>query len=128
MTDIAELQKEERIMLEVEEVPLEDLILLGDDKLINISIEYPREDQNGIIRTVKTKAKIKQLTLKELRNIDFEKITMNTAVTILNKALFKQDETPFGKDLIISLPVGVSIAITRKILEVSGVDTDKMGF
>ena len=107
---------------------MEDLILLGDDKLINISITYPYEDKEGMIHQVKTKAKIKQLTLKELRNIDFENINMNTMVNILNKSLYQQDETLFGKELILSLPVGVSAAITRKILEISGVDTDKMGF
>lgn len=128
MSNIEELQKEEQIILEVEEVPLEDLILLGDDKLINISITYPYEDKEGMIHQVKTKAKIKQLTLKELRNIDFENINMNTMVNILNKSLYQQDETLFGKELILSLPVGVSAAITRKILEISGVDTDKMGF
>ena len=43
--------------IEVEETNLEDLILLGEDKLINIIIEYPTE--NG---TTTAKAKIKQLT------------------------------------------------------------------
>lgn len=128
MANIEELQKEENIILEVEEVPLEDLILLGDDKLINISIKYPYEDENKMVHNVNTKAKIKQLTIKELRNIDFENINLNTMVTILNKALFKQDETPFGKELILNLPIGVSAAITKKILEISGVNTDKMGF
>lgn len=128
MSNIEELQKEENIILEVEEVPLEDLILLGDDKLINISITYPYEDKNKMIHNVTTKAKIKQLTLKELRNVDFENINLNTMVTILNKALFRQDETPFGKELILDLPIGVSAAITKQILEISGVNTDKMGF
>ena len=44
--------------IEVEETNLEDLILLGEDKLINVVIEYPTE--NG---RVTAKAKIKQLTI-----------------------------------------------------------------
>ena len=109
--------------IDVEETNLEDLILLGEDKLINIIIEYPTETD-----TVKVKAKIKQLTMKELRNIDVSNPSLETNVNILSKALFKQDETPFSKDLILALPVGVVNAITKEILKVSGVDREDMGF
>ena len=109
--------------IDVEETNLEDLILLGEDKLINIIIEYPTEND-----TVKVKAKIKQLTMKELRNIDISKPSLETNVNILSKALFKQDETCFSKELILALPVGVVNEITRKILEVSGVNREDMGF
>lgn len=127
MTNIEDLQKEELINLEVEEVNLEDLIILGDDKLINISITYP-EEREGTIKMVKTKAKIKQLKMKELRNIDANNLKLETAVTILQKALFKQDETVFSKELILNLPVGVCFAISNEILRISGVDEKQMGF
>ena len=109
--------------IEVEETNLEDLILLGEDKLINIEIEYPTDDGNR----VKAKAKVKQLTMKELRNMDFNNVTLETSIQILDKSLFKQDETPFGKELVLALPVGVVNAISQKILELSGMEQD-MGF
>ena len=109
--------------LEIEETNLEDLILLGEDKLINILIEYPTEDG----KHVKAKAKIKQLTMKELKNIDLNNVTAETSIQILSKSLFKQDGTTFSKDLIMSLPVGVVNAIANKIMEVSGAGQD-MGF
>lgn len=109
--------------IDVEETNLEDLIILGEDKLINILIEYPTE--NG---KVKVKAKIKQLTMRELRNIDLQNPTLETNVDILCKALFKQDETPFEKNLILALPVGVVNAISEEILKVSGVERKDMGF
>lgn len=109
--------------IDVEETNLEDLILLGEDKLINILIEYPTEND-----TVKVKAKIKQLTMKELRNIDVTKPSMETNVNILTKALFKQDETPFEKELVLALPIGVVNEIAKEILKVSGVDRKDMGF
>lgn len=109
--------------IDVEETNLEDLILLGEDKLINIIIEYPTEND-----TVKVKAKIKQLTMKELRNIDVSKPSLETNVNILSKALFKQDETPFEKELVLALPIGVVNEIATEILKVSGVDREDMGF
>jgi hypothetical protein len=109
--------------IEVEETNLEDLILLGEDKLINIEIEYPTEDG----KRIKAKAKIKQLTMKELRNMDYNNINLETSIQMLNKSLFKQDGTPFDEKLILELPVGVVTAISKKILEISGMDTD-MGF
>lgn len=119
---------DKKINIEVDEVSLEDLIVLGEDKLINISIEYPQETPDNLIEIVNTKAKIKQLTLKELRNIDLNNININTAIQILKKALFCQDGTPFSQELILSLPIGVSFAITREIMRISGVDEDQLGF
>lgn len=116
------------VNIEVDEVNLEDLIILGEDKLINILIEYPEEDGNGLMRLVRTKAKIKQLTLKELRNIDINNINVNTVANILSKALFKQDETSFSKELILAMPIGVSLAITKEIMKISGVDENQLGF
>lgn len=109
--------------IDVEETNLEDLIVLGEDKLINIIIEYPTEND-----TVKVKAKIKQLTMKELRNVDVSKPSLETNVNILTKALFKQDETPFEKELVLALPIGVVNEIAKEILKVSGVDREDMGF
>jgi hypothetical protein len=108
--------------IEVEEISLEDLILLGEDKLIDVLIEYPTE--NG---KLKAKAKIKQLTMKELKNIDLTKITAETSIKILEKALFKQDGTPFSKDLIMALPMGVVNALGNEIMRISGAGQD-MGF
>ena len=129
MTNINELREEELNSLnriEVEEVGLEELILLGEDKLVNILIEYPNVETGEI---VKAKAKIKQLTMKELRNIDLNRITLEISVDILTKSLFKQDGTPFSKELILNLPIGVVRKITNKILEISGVgDDDLKGF
>lgn len=111
--------------IEIEETNLEDLIILGEDKLINIIIEYPTDTGE----TIKAKAKIKQLTMKELRNIDLENITMETSVKILTKSLFTQDEKPFSKELILNLPIGVVRKVTTKILEISGVNNnDLAGF
>lgn len=107
--------------IEVDEVNLEDLIILGDSKLINISIEYPQED--GTI--TRTKAKIKQLTMKDLKNMDLKNINLDTTLKILEKCLYKQDETPYSKDLISFLPVGVANAISEEILKLSGVDLKK---
>lgn len=121
--DKSDLKKSPSI--EIEETSLEDLIVLGDDKLINILIEFPTA--NG--ETKQVKAKIKQLTLKELRNIDLNHITVDSTVSILQKALYTQNETPFTKEMIFSLPIGVTRKITQKILELSGVgDEDLKGF
>lgn len=117
--------------IEIDEINLEDAIVLGNDKLVNISIEYPRENEDGdVIETVKTRAKIKQLTMKELKNINVDRIDLESSVNILRKSLFKQDETPFSRELILNLPVGVSISITREILRISGVknEDDIKGF
>lgn len=108
--------------IEVEETNLEDLILLGEDKLISILIEYPTE--NG---SVKAKAKIKQLTMKELKNMDLSNPNIETSINILERALFQQDGSPFPKELILNLPVGVVNALGNKIMEVSGAEQD-MGF
>ena len=128
MTDISKLKENEINELnkvEVEEYSLEDLIVLGEDKLLNIIIEYPTE--TGETRTAK--AKIKQLTMKELKNIDLNNITLETSVKILTRSLYQQNETPFSRELILNLPIGVVRKITEKILELSGVrGNDLKGF
>ena len=117
-------KKANNLKIDVEDVSLEDMILLGEDKLIDIVIEYPSE--NGKTRV---KAKIKQLTMKELKNIDVRNPDLETSIEILEKALFKQDNTPFERELILALPVGVVTAVSEKIMEVSGVTRQNdMGF
>lgn len=105
--------------IKIEETNLEDLIILGEDRLIDIEVEYPSE-----MGRQKAKAKIKQLTMKEVKNIDVKNVTLETNINILTKSLYKQDETPFERKLILNMPVGVVNVIAEKILEISGVDTD----
>ena len=109
--------------IEIEETSLEDLIVLGDDKLIDILIEYPTETG----KMVKAKAKVKQLTMKELKNLDLENVDVEDSVNILRKSLFTQEGKNFTKELIMNLPIGVVRAITNEILKLSGI-SDIKGF
>ena len=126
MTSVSKLQEEELNALNNEgiveledEINLEELILLGEDKKIPIIISYPREDGTRI----KAKALVKQLTLKELDRIQInKKSAMRSNVMILEKALFKQDGSNFTSEELLVLPIGVVNAIGNKILELSGVD------
>jgi len=113
---------EDKPKIMVEETNLEDLILLGDDKLIDCSIEYPNE--YGV--KVRARTKIKQLTMKELKNINVNKRSFENSVKILSKTVYKQDGTLLGKDLIMELPVGVVNELSDLIMELSGVDVDKL--
>ena len=116
--EINHLKKEDIVELE-EEINLEELILLGDEKKIPIRISFPREDGTRL----QAKALVKQLTLKELNLI---RIDMNnpikTNTNILKKALFKQNGENFTEEELLTLPLGVVNAIGNKILELSGVD------
>jgi hypothetical protein len=105
--------------IKVESSSLEELILLGEDKLIDIEIEFPQGEKK-----VKAKAKIKPLTMKEVKNINFNNQSFETSMKVLEKGLFKQDGKPFDEELLYGLPVGVVNAISEKIAEISGVDTD----
>lgn len=105
----------------VEETNLEDLLILGDDKLISVIIEYPTDDG----RQVKAKALVKQLTLKELSNIkpnSDDLLDVNMA--LLGKTLFTNKREPFTKEMISALPMGVVYALSSKIMELSGVNVD----
>lgn len=107
--------------IEVDEINLEDLLVLGDDTTIPIKITYPRK--NGTI--VKAKAHIKQLTLKEVKNLRLnDKDYYESALNILQKTLFKSNETNYSKDELLLLPIGVLKALTEKILELSGFTED----
>lgn len=111
---------DEKINIEVDEVSLEDLIVLGNDKLIDIVIEFPRDD--GVI--VKTRAKIKQLTVKEVKNLNPHQRNAEASVSILQKSLYGQDGNPLSKEMILALPIGVAYAITEEVMRVSGVNED----
>lgn len=127
MTNVKDLEKEELMKLEVEETNLEDLIILGTDKLINILITYP-EEVDGKIEMIETRAKIKQLTIRDLKNIDLNNFNIEIVAKVLRKALFTQEEKPFGEKLILDAPVGVCIAIAKEIMRISGVDVSQLGF
>jgi len=118
MTNVDKLKEEELAQLDGE-LNLEDLIILGDDKKIPITITFPKG--NG--ESVKAKALIKQLTLKELGNVNTRNNNLlDTSKLILRKALFKQDGTVFSDAEIEVLPVGVLVAISNRIMEVSGME------
>ena len=118
MTNVDKLREEELAQLDGE-LNLEDLIVLGDDKKIPITITFPKGDGES----VKAKALIKQLTLKELGNVNTRNNNLlDSSKLILRKALFKQDGSLFSDAEIEVLPVGVIIAISNRIMEVSGMD------
>ena len=124
MTNVDELKQEEidelnGVNVEAEEVGLEDLIVLGEDKKIPIHIIYPKADGTK----AKAQALVKQLTLKELDLLNLN--TRNAAATnliILRKALFKTNGEAFTDEELKFLPLGVVNEVAEKILELSGVD------
>lgn len=118
MTNVDKLKEEELAQLDGN-LNLEDLIILGDDKKIPITITFPRPDGEN----VKAKALIKQLTLKELGNVNTTDMNLlQSSKLILKKALFKQDGTTFSNGEIETLPVGVIVAISNQIMKVSGME------
>lgn len=116
--EINRLKQEDIVELE-EEINLEELILLGDEKKIPIIISYPREDGTRI----RAKALVKQLTLKELSQIQVPRNNaLEASINVLTEALFKQNGDNFTEEELLVLPIGVVNAISDKILELSGVD------
>ena len=108
--------------IKVEETNLEDLIILGEDCHIPVSIEFPKP--NG--ETIKAKALIKQLTVKEMRKIKLKgNNELEIAIEVLNIALLKQDGNNFTNEEILALPLGVVSSLSNKILEVSGLNMDE---
>ena len=125
MTNVDELKKEELEQLatvEHEEVSLEDLLVLGEEKRIPIRITFPNPD--GETKS-NAKALIKQLTLKELDSLKINSEVASSNMSILQKALFKQNGDTFSRKELEVLPLGVVNAIATKILEVSGVDINE---
>lgn len=108
--------------IKVEETNLEDLIVLGEDYHIPVSIEFPRPDGTK----VKAKALIKQITVKEMKKVQTKgNDDFGIATEVLRIALLKQDGSNFTKEEISYLPLGVVRSLSDKILEVSGIDMDE---
>ena len=125
MANVEQLKNEELEQLatvETEEVNLEDLLVLGEEKHIPIHISFPNPDGESVS---KAKALIKQLTLKELNRIKISNDVASSNMSILERALFKQNGDTFSRDELEVLPIGVVNAIATKILEVSGVDLEE---
>ena len=126
MTDINKLKEEEleelsKPSVEVEEVGLEDLIVLGEKKKIPIHIIYPNEDGTK----ENAKALVRQLTLKEVDGLNFNGTVLKLNISVLRKALFKTTGEKFTNDELEVLPLGVVNAIANKILELSGVEQNR---
>lgn len=115
MTNVDKLKEEELVQLG-EEMNLEDLIILGADKKIPLIIEYPTIDGG------KTTAKLfcKQLTLRELENVNTSSNNLQDVLPILRKTLFKQNGDNFSKPELMELPIGVLKELMIKIFELSG--------
>ena len=110
--------KNDNINLEHEELNLEDLIIMGDDKKIPIEIEFPTTTGE----MVKAKTLIKQLTLGEFDNIKLKSNTiLESNLLILELGLFKTNGEHFTRDEMKQLPIGVVRAIAEKIMEISGI-------
>ncbi len=105
--------------IKVEETNLEDLIILGEDYHIPVSIEFPKP--NGEI--TKAKALIKQITIKEMKKVQIQgKNELEIAIEVLKVSLLKQDGSNFTVQEISYLPLGVVRSLSDKILEVSGIN------
>ena len=110
------------IEIDENEMNLEELILLGEDKKIPIKIEFPQGEKR-----VTAKALIKQLTLKEASSIQTKnKSDLEMSIFVLGKCLFKHDGEQYTKEELFLLPMGVVRAIAGKIMEVSGIDTGEL--
>ena len=107
--------------IKVEETNLEDLIILGEDYHIPVSIEFPKP--NGDI--TKAKALIKQITVKEMKKVQTKgNNEIEIAMEVLQIALLKQDGSNFTKEEIGYLPIGVVRTLADSILQVSGINMD----
>lgn len=105
--------------IKVEETNLEDLIVVGEDYHIPVSIEFPKP--NG--EMVKAKALIKQITVKEMKKLQTKgNDDLGIATEVLSLALLKQNGNNFTKEEISYLPIGVVRSLSDKILEASGID------
>lgn len=97
---------------------LEDLIILGEDKKVPISIEFPSGEKK-----IKAKALIKPLTLGEIDDIQINQDNLLKAqMEMLKNNLFKTDGSNFSEKELESFPIGVIKNITERIMEISGID------
>ena len=116
------MKTDDKINLEHEELNLEDLIIMGDDKKIPIEIEFP----TGTGEMVKAKALIKQLTMGELDDVKVINDNPFAAnLLVLELALFKSNGENFSIDELKLLPIGVVNAIAAKVMEISGVNLEE---
>jgi len=116
------MKTDDKINLSHEELNLEDLIIMGDDKKIPIEIEFPMP--NGDM--VKAKALIKQLTMGELDDVKVVNDNPFAAnLLVLELALFKSNGEHFSIDELKLLPIGVVNAIAAKVMEISGVNLEE---
>lgn len=116
------MKTDDKIKLDHEELNLEDLIIMGDDKKIPIEIEFPRPDGG----TVKARALIKQLTMGELDDIKIINDNPFAAnLLVLELALFKSNGEHFSIEELKLLPIGVVNAIAAKVMEISGVNLEE---
>lgn len=108
--------------IQVEETNLEDLIVLGEDCHIPVSIEFPKP--NGEI--TRAKALVKQITVKEMKKVKLKgNDEVELAMEVLQIALLKQNGSNFTKEEISYLPIGVVRTLSDKILELSGFDMNE---
>ena len=127
MVDIEKLQKDELEQLQEEKVEskkeytLEELIILGGDAKTPIIVQYPLPDG----RIVRGKALVKQLTMKELNNIDFAGNDIQSAMIVLQRALFHEDGEHFKKAELEELPIGVIKQTADLIMRLSGMDSER---
>lgn len=117
-----EIEQLTGVSVEAEEVGLEDLIILGEEKKIPIHIVYPKGDGSK----AKAKALVRQLTLEELDLIQVNRRGLGDMNrNLLRIAFFKSTGEPFSDKELNKLPLGVVNAVTEKILELSGVNVDQ---
>lgn len=97
---------------------LEDLIILGEDKKIPITIEFPNGEQK-----IKAKALIKPLTLGEIDDIQINQDNLLKAqMQILKGNLLKSNGKQFTEEELEAFPIGVIKTISERIMEVSGIE------
>ena len=113
----------ENTKIEVEEINLEDLIVVGEECHTPCLIQFPLP--NGEI--VKSKALIKQITVRELKKMKISKKDdeLEICVKVVERGLLKKDESNFSREELLYLPIGVLRSLANKILELSGINMDE---
>lgn len=128
MVEIKELQKQEIKQLENEEaIELEQLILQGANANIPIEINFPvyKDDH---VEYVQVGAFIKPLTNKEstlayARGLKSKTSTPNTELVKIG--LYDKNMNHLKPELVEKMPSGIIDAITKQIMDVSGIKIDK---
>lgn len=106
--------------IQTEQTNLEDLIILGAEKKVNIIIEFPVDD-----RKVEASAKIKPLTLEELDDLNInEQDYLKMQMEVLKNNLFKNNGETYSEEELKAFPIGIINKIVQKIMEISGIDYD----